>query len=129
MIHGLAHVNIRAPEAMIERVRRFYVNVLGLTDGARPPFRSRGYWLYAGDRDLIHLTIDPAMSGIVPATTGWLDHFAFAASGLDGMLARLDKEGVAYEVDRVPSSGEAQVFLRDPAGIAIELNFAAGQSA
>lgn len=123
-IHGLAHVNIRASEVMIERVRRFHVDILGLSEGARPPFRSRGYWLYAGDRDLMHLTIDPAMSGDAPARTGWLDHFAFAASGLDAMLARLDAAAVPYQVDRVPSSGEAQVFFRDPAGIAIELNFA-----
>jgi len=123
-IHGLAHVNIRASEAMILRVRQFYVDVVGLTDGPRPPFRSRGYWLYAGDRDLMHLTIDPALSGDSPAATGWLDHFAFAASGLDGMLARLDAAKVPYEVDRVPSSDEAQVFFHDPAGIAIELNFA-----
>jgi catechol 2,3-dioxygenase-like lactoylglutathione lyase family enzyme len=123
-IHGLAHVNIRASEAMIARVHQFYVDVVGLTEGPRPPFRSRGYWLYAGDRDLMHLTIDPAMSGDTPAGTGWLDHVAFAASGLDGMLARLEAANVPYEIDKVPSSGEAQVFFRDPAGIAIELNFA-----
>lgn len=123
-IHGLAHVNIRAPAAMIERMRQFYVDVLGLAEGPRPPFRSRGYWLYAGDRGLMHLTIDPAMSGDAPATTGWLDHFAFAAVGLDATLARLDAANVPYEIDRVPSSGEAQVLFHDPAGIAIELNFA-----
>lgn len=123
-IHGLAHVNFRASEAMIARVREFYVDVVGLSEGPRPPFRSRGYWLYAGDHDLMHLTIDPAMSGDTPAGTGWLDHFAFAASDLDGTLARLDAANVTYDVDRVPSSGEAQVFFRDPAGMAIELNFA-----
>jgi catechol 2,3-dioxygenase-like lactoylglutathione lyase family enzyme len=123
-IRGLAHVNIRASAAMIERVRRFYTDTLGLVEGPRPPFRSRGYWLYAGDRDVMHLTIDPAMSGDVPATTGCLDHFAFAATGLDDTLARLDAANVAYEIDRVPSSGDAQVFFRDPSGIAVELNFA-----
>jgi glyoxylase I family protein len=123
-IRGLAHVNVRASDALIARVRQFYVDIVGLTEGPRPPFRSRGSWLYAGDRDLMHLTIDPSMSGDTPAGTGWLDHFAFAALDLDATLARLDAASVPYKVDRVPSSGQAQVFFRDPAGIAIELNFA-----
>lgn len=123
-IKALAHVNIRASESLIERVRRFYVDVVGLTEGRRPPFRSRGYWLYAGALDVMHLTIDASMTGEVPARTGWLDHFAFAADDLDAMLMRLDIHGVPYQIDRVPSSNQAQVFFRDPAGIAIELNFA-----
>lgn len=123
-ISGLAHVNIRASEALIEQVRRFYVDVVGLLEGPRPPFRSRGHWLYAGSLDVMHLTIDPTMAGAAPVRTGWLDHFAFAADDLDGTTARLDAHGVPYQIDRVPSSNEAQVFFRDPAGIAIELNFA-----
>ncbi|MGE7138407.1 VOC family protein [Luteibacter sp. NPDC031894] len=124
-ITGLAHVNIRASEALVERVRRFHADVLGLVEGRRPPFQSRGYWLYAGTLDIIHLTIDPSMDEDAPARTGWLDHFAFAAADLEGTLARLDAHGVAYQVEQVPVSGEVQVFTRDPAGIAIELNFAA----
>jgi hypothetical protein len=31
---------------------------------------------------------------------------------------------VSYEVEHIPISGEVQVLTRDPAGIAIELNFA-----
>jgi catechol 2,3-dioxygenase-like lactoylglutathione lyase family enzyme len=123
-ITGLAHVNIRASEAMIERVRRFHADVLGLVDGRRPPFRSQGYWLYAGTLDVMHLTIDPSMDEDEPAHTGWLDHFAFTAHDLEGTLARLDAHGVVYQIEHVPLSGEIQVFMRDPAGIAIELNFA-----
>jgi catechol 2,3-dioxygenase-like lactoylglutathione lyase family enzyme len=122
-IRGLAHVNIRAAEGLIEQVRRFYVDVVGLSEGARPPFRSRGYWLYAGGLDIMHLTIDPSMTAASPASTGWLDHFAFAADDLDGTLARLEAANVPYQVDRVPSSNQAQMFFRDPAGVAIELNF------
>ncbi|WP_413623964.1 diguanylate cyclase [Luteibacter sp. Lutesp34] len=122
-ITGLAHVNVRASEALIERVRRFHTDVLGLVEGPRPSFRSRGYWLYAGALDVMHLSIDPSMDDDAPARTGWLDHFAFSATGLEDTLARLDARGVAYQVDRVPNSGQAQVFTRDPAGIAIELNF------
>lgn len=123
-IRGLAHINLRAPAPLIERLRTFYVEVIGLRVGPRPPFRSQGYWLYGGDLDLMHLTIDPSMTGDEPGRTGWLDHFAFAAHDLDATLARLDAAGVAYQIDRVPSSGEIQLFLHDPAGVGVELNFA-----
>ena len=123
-IKALAHVNIRASEDLIEQLRLFYVAIVGLTEGARPPFRSRGYWLYAGALDVMHLTVDPAMTGTSAAPTGWLDHYAFAADDLEGTLARLESAGVPHHIDRVPSSSQAQVFFRDPAGIAIELNFA-----
>ena len=46
----LDHINIKAPEALLEEVRDFYCAVLGLQEGARPNFSSPGYWLYAGVR-------------------------------------------------------------------------------
>lgn len=125
-IRGLDHVNIRAPEDLIERLRAFYRDVVGLADGPRPPFRSRGYWLYGGGRDLLHLTVAAATPAepTPPARSGWLDHFAFAATDLAGTIARLDAAGVAYERDEVPGLGQVQLFLTDPAGIGVELNFA-----
>lgn len=120
-ITGLAHVNIRAPEALIERVRVFYRDVIGLREGLRPPFRSRGHWLYAGERDVLHLTIDPSIERM--HGDGWLDHIAFSALDLDATIARLDAAGVAYERDDVPSLDQVQLFLTDPAGIGVELNF------
>lgn len=56
-IRGVGHVNLRAPAAMIERLRLFYIDVVGLCEGARPVFRSgsRGHWLYADDTDVVHL--------------------------------------------------------------------------
>jgi catechol 2,3-dioxygenase-like lactoylglutathione lyase family enzyme len=123
-IKALAHVNIRAPEDLIEQVCRFYVDVVGLEEGPRPPFRSRGHWLYAGSLDVMHLTIDASMTGEAPVRTGWLDHYAFAATDLEETLARLTAAGVGFHVDRVPSTDQAQVFFTDPAGIAVELNFA-----
>jgi len=122
MVTGLAHVNIRAPEALIEDVRAFYRDMVGLREGPRPPFRSRGYWLYAGARDVLHLTVDPRVERA--NGDGWLDHVAFSANDLDATIARLEKAGIAYERDDVPSLDQVQLFLTDPAGIGVELNFA-----
>jgi hypothetical protein len=42
---------------------------------------------------------------------------------LDGCRARLDALGIAYEIDFVDDSQQVQLFLTDPAGVCVELNF------
>lgn len=115
-VRGLAHANIRAPEAMVERLRCFYIDLVGLRQGPRPRFRSgsRGYWLYAGDADVLHLTIAGA-GDAEPQATGFLDHLAFACTDLAATRARLDAAGLDYEVDAVDELGQVQLFLADPA--------------
>jgi catechol 2,3-dioxygenase-like lactoylglutathione lyase family enzyme len=123
-VRGLAHANIRAPEAMIERLRRFYIDLIGLRQGPRPAFRSgsRGYWLYAGETDVLHLTVTGA-GDAEPQATGFLDHLAFACTDLAATRARLDAAGLAYELDAVDELSQVQLFLTDPCGLDIELNF------
>lgn len=119
-VQRIDHINIAGPAELIERCRAFYVDVLQLVDGHRPAFRSRGHWLYAGDQPIVHLTIrDDGRA----AELNHLDHCAFACDDLDATIATLDRYAVSYTIDRVPS-GAAQLFLRDPAGVGIELNFA-----
>ena len=132
MTHAVArldHINVRAPEDMIERVRAFYRDVIGLREGPRPPFRSRGYWLYGGELDLLHLTILPADADATTASptpaarTGWFDHVAFTGTDRADSIRRLEAAGVAHEIDEVPMTGQAQIFLIDPSGMGVELNF------
>jgi catechol 2,3-dioxygenase-like lactoylglutathione lyase family enzyme len=120
-VAGLDHVNISGTRAQLESCRAFYVDVIGLTDGFRPPFRSRGFWLYAGDEPIIHLTERARDT----SGAGAFDHVAFRCSGFDEMRATLDARGIDYTVDEVPGEGRAQLFLTDPAGVAVELNFPA----
>lgn len=126
MVLRLGHVNLRAPADGIERLRRFYVDVIGLREGPRPAFRSgsSGYWLYAGEHDVIHLRIDVRREHEAPR--GALDHFALLChrDGLAAMRARLDSLGIEYAVDEVEETGQTQLFLRDPSGTAVELTFA-----
>lgn len=123
---GLGHVNLSAGADLIEELRHFYTNIIGLEEGPRPAFRSgsRGYWLYAGKTDMVHLTIDHA-DDTARFATGHFNHFAFLCTGLDTTRARLDAAGIAYTVDSVDELGQTQLFLTDPAGIRIELTFIA----
>jgi len=51
------HINIKAPPALLEEVRDFYCEVLGLQEGARPEFASKGYWLYSAAGPIVHLSV------------------------------------------------------------------------
>jgi catechol 2,3-dioxygenase-like lactoylglutathione lyase family enzyme len=123
----IAHVNMRGSESLVERLRTFYVDVIGLRDGPRPRFRSgsSGYWLYAGDLDVMHLSIDPTAVADPPATAGTtaFNHVAFACRGLADTMHRLRVAGIDFRIDQVDDMDQVQLFLFDPAGTRIELNF------
>jgi catechol 2,3-dioxygenase-like lactoylglutathione lyase family enzyme len=111
---GIDHFNITASRELLEQVRAFYCDVIGLVVGDRPPFDSAGYWLYAGDADQQLATN--------VATT--LNHIALACTDRAEMERKLAAFGVRFRTARVPATSVAQLFLKDPAGNGIELSFA-----
>lgn len=123
-VMGLNHYNLRAPRSLMEELCKFYCEVIGLEQGYRPPFNSFGYWLYAGDKPILHLS--EARSGETRSVTApsTFDHAAFACTGFAATLEKLQHAGIVYTVDLVPNSSQKQIFLNDPAGNGIELNFA-----
>jgi catechol 2,3-dioxygenase-like lactoylglutathione lyase family enzyme len=118
-VQWLDHYNI-APRDL-EATMKFYTEVIGLTEGYRPPFGVPGAWLYCGDRAVVHLL--PAKSAR-DGPTGRLDHIAFMANDLPAMIASLRRHGCAYDIRTIESAGIHQVFLRDPDGIQVEMSFA-----
>jgi len=124
---GFAHMNLRASRALLDELRDFYVNVVGLAPGPRPPFRSFGYWLYAGGHDVLHLS--EASPGEIRNTGRGLtyDHLALACDQLVATEARLRSLGISYRRAEVPMTGQSQLFFDDPAGNGVELNFASGR--
>ena len=53
----------------------------------------------------------------------------FYADGLAAMLAHLQAQGVPFRERTVPSVGLHQLFLDDPCGVMIELNYPAAEKA
>jgi catechol 2,3-dioxygenase-like lactoylglutathione lyase family enzyme len=141
---ALNHFSIRSLD--LAACERFYAGLLGLVVGPRPPFPFPGLWLYAGDTSnyanaAVHIIgidrNDPeglqqylgdkdesALQG-----TGVVDHVAFFATGLADTLARLAQHGVACRERTVPLLGLHQVFVDDPNGVVVELNFPAQEKA
>jgi len=121
MTMQLDHFNIAAPMALLETVRDFYRDVLGFEEGFRPNFQRRGFWLYAGDRPLIHLI--ESEQHVAPEGPIYLDHIAFRASDLAGMKDGLDRHGVSYRSSFIKEFNMTQLFFKDPAGTGLEVNF------
>ncbi|MFQ5785394.1 MAG: VOC family protein [Alphaproteobacteria bacterium] len=122
MIETLDHFTVATND--LDASRGFYVGLLGLVEGERPPFETPGAWLYGGAAPLVHLVV---REGGGAASTGALDHIAFRARGLADMVARLEAAGLAYRLQRVPGPGLRQVFVTDPDGVRVELTFAADE--
>ncbi len=115
------HVNISAPAELLLKARDFYCDVLGLTEGFRPNFSKRGFWLYSEGKPIIHLV--ESLEHHPNEKQGFFDHFALQASGLAGVLEKLETAGIRYRVSHLPEIDLSQVFCKDPCGIGVEINF------
>jgi catechol 2,3-dioxygenase-like lactoylglutathione lyase family enzyme len=109
----------------LEATRAFYVELLGLREGPRPPLGFPGAWLYAGERPILHVIAGRALP---PERRGVLDHMAFSATDLADVTARLEAAGISYDLRRQPESNVWQLFLNDPNGARVELDFAATET-
>lgn len=117
----------------IDATRDFYVNALGMQNGFRPPLGFPGHWVYLGDVPVVHIaewgtyTTRSESRGIHVTQrakgTGPVDHIAFAAEDWDGVLDRLKQHGVNVRVNENPGNVVRQLFLFDPNGVKIEINF------
>ena len=112
--------------ANLAELVRFYCDVVGLREGERPPLGFPGAWIYAGDRPVIHLV--GVEQQPMPEGALRLEHFAFAASGLNEFVARLTAHGVEYRQSRQAGTGNVVVNLRDPDGNRLHVDFDAGEA-
>lgn len=113
----------------------WYERVLGLARGYTPDFRFAVQWMYLGDRDVLHITEGGAevsenrlryngQESQAESGSGVVDHIAFRCKGLPEMLDHLRRNGIRFRERMVNEQGLYQIFLIDPNGVKIELNFA-----
>jgi hypothetical protein len=107
--------------------------------GPSPDFKFPVYWLYVGDRDVLHLTQGGAnvsdnrlrylgQESQSTQGSGVIDHIAFRATGLEDMIGHFESLGIAFTERQVNDQGLYQLFLFDPNGVKVELNFAAAEA-
>lgn len=130
-ITEINHYLLRARD--LEATRRFYCDVLGFESLPRPDFPFPGYWLGVNGGIQVHV----APAGIANAelyylgtppgaaddNTGVIDHVAFMAREPGPMLERFRAMSLPFRARYLSDSQLYQVFVTDPDGVTIELNF------
>jgi catechol 2,3-dioxygenase-like lactoylglutathione lyase family enzyme len=120
-VEGVQHVSLAVTD--LDRARRFYTEVLGLAEIARPDFDCAGAWYGIGSQQ-IHLIVHPVALTLrgtdeISSRDG---HVALRVAGYDETLAHLGALGVPVIERPHNKTPWAQIYVADPDGNVIELN-------
>jgi catechol-2,3-dioxygenase len=118
------HVNMRAPRELLESLKGFYCDVVGLAVGKRPDVGLFGYWLCIGNQAVMHLAEATAEDSVTINTPTIIDHLAFDCDDREGTEQRLRDRGIEFRGGRAGMFSMTILFCKDPAGTAVELRFA-----
>ena len=118
MITAVDHVQLAAPPGSEDRLRAYYVDVLGMTEIPKPPVLAArgGCWFQAGVVQL-HLGIEaaPAGGGTCHCRPAKKAHPGLRVEGIDTYAARLEAHGAAVTWDdNLP--GYRRFYSEDPVG-------------
>ena len=123
----LHHIAIKVPPGKLNEAETFYTEVLGMNYANRPDLGFPGAWLNITDT-MIHL-VDQEFP---PESDPWyqrreaqsaIDHIAIKAKGFDEIKKRVNDLGYDWRQTSIPDAGLWQLFVVDPSGVIVELNF------
>jgi catechol 2,3-dioxygenase-like lactoylglutathione lyase family enzyme len=139
----LQHYNIRTTK--FDETVAFYRNILGMKNGIPPgaPEGTGPSWIYDDSGEaIVHLTsidpVDPEKDYIARSQyrggpdkrfpfgflgSGSIDHVALSCEGWDEILERIKKHNIPYRENHIARMNFRQIFVHDPNGITLELNF------
>ena len=130
-ITELNHFFVRCND--LERSKDWYCRMLGFEIMPRPPFPFAGYWLGVNGKIQIHmgqhgiehsdLYYLGSPTGAARDNSGVVDHIAFTADNPADFRKRFEAEGAVHWARALPDFDLYQIFVRDPDGLTIELNF------
>ena len=120
---GLNHFNITASRVLIEQVKQFYTEVVGLELGPRAHLNHDGYWLYAGAMPIVHLSVAGNMEPVLRDAKGYFNHISLSCVGLKSAIAKMKATQTPYRLIQLLDIHQTQLFITDPAGTGVELTF------
>jgi catechol 2,3-dioxygenase-like lactoylglutathione lyase family enzyme len=131
-VRTLDHVNIRTED--LPATVAFYTGVLGMIVKPPPgaPDNYRGAWIYDGDdRPVIHVGTSASRyptDGVMGSQeagrgSGAIHHVALECDGYDELLAKLKSLDLTVSTNEVTQISLRQIFVEDPNGVTLELNF------
>jgi catechol 2,3-dioxygenase-like lactoylglutathione lyase family enzyme len=130
-VTDLNHYFVRAND--LEATKNFYCDVLGFEVMPRPDFPFPGYWLGTNGKIQVHMgphgikNSELYYLGTTPKNgtedAGVVDHIAFLATDPEKFNTRFESIGLANRKRYFPEFKLYQMFVKDPNGLTIELNF------
>jgi catechol 2,3-dioxygenase-like lactoylglutathione lyase family enzyme len=130
-ITELNHYFVRSKN--LERSRHFYCDILGFEEMPRPDFPFPGYWLGVNGKIQVHMGQDGVADADVyylgttaqsaRNNSGVVDHIAFMATEPEKFAQRFDRAGLVSRHRYIAPIQLFQIFVTDPDGLTIELNF------
>ena len=127
----LDHINIQTVK-LAETVA-FYRDVLELRAGDPPPplDPAEVQWMFDPEGSpIFHLSTPGALNAIGDVNsgtdTGAVHHVALSCSGHDAMRGKLERMGLHHRLNHVVAIDLRQIFVRDPNGVLLELNYRKG---
>ena len=127
VVTGLFHVAIKTRD--LDATKKFWLEVLGLADIARPDFGYPGAWFAVptpSGTGIIHIYAGgPALAQPNQPRTGTavIDHISLTAVGYHAFRARFSEFGYPFREFLVPGTTLYQLFVYDPNGVQLELTF------
>ena len=103
----------------LKAMKHFWVDIIGLEVGERPPFPFKGLWLYSDGTPFVHLAEQRNLS----LGHSSIAHIAFEGADYKALLSRLKQFEYTYTMKDVPLSGDRQIFIQGPDGVTVEMLF------
>jgi len=142
-VRRLEHYNLLT--ARFTETLNFYSEVLGMKCGPSPSGDMKETaWIYGGTGNAaVHVQrVDPVdpeqrfalirkrlggLAGPIDISrlkgSGAIEHIAFECDDYDGIVSQLNEAGVFFIRNEVQNINLRQLFLNDPNGVTLELNF------
>ena len=129
-IEAIDHVNIRTADVL--STSQFFADILDMTIKHAPGYDdlSVAAWLYDDDdKAAVHIG-DASISypwemdaSVQASGSGRVHHVAFRCNGYEKMTQKLMLKGIEFNSNTVAEANLRQLFITDPNGILLELNF------
>ena len=122
MLAAVDHVQLAAPPGSEDALRRYYVDVLGMTELPKPPvLAARGGCWFAAGAVRLHLGIEdvPAEGGKCHFRPARKAHPGLRVTGIEAYAARLKSLGASVTWDH-DLPGHRRFYSEDPVGNRLE---------
>jgi catechol 2,3-dioxygenase-like lactoylglutathione lyase family enzyme len=121
-VKSIDHVTIVVKD--LAATRRFYVDILGMDEVARPGFTFAGQWFQAG-QTLIHTILEfegSGKAGSAACANSRGHHYAFLVDDCHAAAKQIEAAGIPFvSTPKQRPDGAIQLFINDPDGHLVEL--------